>query len=89
MLTPHHWLLGQRELSARLWTPRVSIEVTRGGGGISLSVWEPEPGPLLNWSVCGPLGCRGETQFDGLSSPALWVGVGSYSTHQKTDKWPS
>lgn len=53
LLTPHHWLLGEGELSARLWTPRLSTEATMFGGVLSLSVWDPEPEPLLTWSVCG------------------------------------
>lgn len=100
MLTPHHWLLGEGELSARLWTPRISIEVTRDGGVISLSVWDPEPEPLLNWSVCGTLRVSGlnSVWWSFLSSPVGWVGrdcwpvstsqSGAFRTHRRPDKWP-
>lgn len=46
MLTPPHWLLGQGELSARLWTPRISIEVMRGG------VSYPPLCGILNLGLC-------------------------------------
>lgn len=74
LLTPHHWLLGEGELSTRLRTPRISIEVTRGGGVISLSVWDSEPEPLLNWGVCGTLRVSGlnSVWWSFLSSPVDW-----------------